>query len=140
MSDLPSSISFPTDDRGHLGRECPEESCNQRFNVKLSENKIPAVNFCPTCGTEESADKFWTQEQVKKIESTMRLGAENMFGNMLEDSFKSSSILSVKKGSRTKISDYTENILGKIHQCRHCEAEFSMETNPQFCCLCGKKQ
>ncbi len=90
MTDTTISIPFPIDDDKFFRRECPH--CIQEFKVRISEEDLQSMHeklmatfltdeatidddemdsdtiyFCPYCGQEASASKWWTQGQIEFI-------------------------------------------------------------------------
>ena len=64
-------IQIPSDELGRVGRECPNDSCQRYFKIKfgtgLTDADLPCR--CPYCGHSAPHDDFWTQDQLKLIQS-----------------------------------------------------------------------
>lgn len=60
-------ISFPTDEHGLTGRECP--SCNAYFKVKFGTGMPISHCICPYCGEKSDHNQFFTQDQIQYIQS-----------------------------------------------------------------------
>lgn len=64
-------ISLPTDGDGYFGRKCPQTTCEGVFKIKpgtgLTGQDLPC--YCAYCGHSAPHDQFFTQEQVKYVQS-----------------------------------------------------------------------
>ena len=49
-------LNFPTDEKGRVGRECPDNECRGHFKIKfgtgLEGADLPCI--CPYCGRNEA--------------------------------------------------------------------------------------
>jgi hypothetical protein len=64
------SVPIQTDDDGYLGRECPNEACEEYFKITPGTGiKGPAPCHCPYCGHEGDSNTFWTKEQLEYVKS-----------------------------------------------------------------------
>jgi hypothetical protein len=72
---LGNSFSVPLrpDEKGFLGRECPNLKCEGYFKLKpgtgLPGKDLPC--HCPYCGTTEGTNKFFTKEQIEYAKSVV---------------------------------------------------------------------
>lgn len=68
------SISFPPDEEGFIGRECPVAACEGYFKLQpgtgLKGERLPC--HCPYCGHGDSSDKFFTKAQVEYAKSVAK--------------------------------------------------------------------
>jgi len=65
-------VSIPSDAEGYLDRECPSAECQFQFKVheedwrdKVRDGQV----FCPFCGHAADSGQWWTQEQIKHVQS-----------------------------------------------------------------------
>ncbi|MCA9647267.1 MAG: hypothetical protein KC492_41545 [Myxococcales bacterium] len=65
-------ISIEPDDRGFVGRECPNESCLGYFKIAPGTGD-PSVTrcTCPYCGTCDENDQFFTPAQIEYAKSVV---------------------------------------------------------------------
>ena len=136
MEELPDLSSFPLDERGHIGRECPEEDCEQLFSMKLVDGGLPEFHYCPSCGGQDDFDAFWTPDQLKRIDSI--LGEEEEGCGTGPTNFEKPQTdkpAEPKKGE--EIYQYTQEPIGELLYCDDCDAEFGMEKEPNHCPYCG---
>jgi len=118
MDEIKMNISFPLDNDGFFRRACP--FCQREFKIKISneelknliqksedsymlkkeeislsekesfkENEIKEF-YCPYCGQEASAGRWWTIEQKKYIQTYM----ENIMTDIINKNF----VEKMKKG------------------------------------------
>ena len=62
-------IELPADDKGMVGRECPNQDCNRYFKLKPGTGLPTDVTRCPYCETEGNASDFLTTDQVEYARS-----------------------------------------------------------------------
>jgi hypothetical protein len=66
-------VSFPSDEEGMTGRECPAEGCEGYFKIQfgtgLKGQNLPC--HCPYCGHRAGHDKFFTKEQLSYARSVV---------------------------------------------------------------------
>ncbi|MDX2469324.1 MAG: hypothetical protein QNL04_01970 [SAR324 cluster bacterium] len=152
MEKLPDLSSFPVDERGHMGRECPEDDCLEQFSIKRMNDTLPEVHFCPTCGFKDTFDAFWTENQLQRIDSILGddeadgcdkpAGAQQGEFNFERPKTETATVEAKKtepqapKGPQ-EIFEYEEESYGKLYACGDCGVEFAMEDPPQNCAQCG---
>lgn len=65
------SIPIPPDEKGYIGRECPE--CERYFKITLGTgltgDDLPC--YCPYCGHSAPQDQFFTQSQIEYAKSVV---------------------------------------------------------------------
>lgn len=79
-------ITFPTDEHGLTGRECP--NCKRYFKVKFGTGMPTSHCICPYCGEKSDHSQFFTQAQIEYAQS---VAAKEVLGpelRKLERSFK----------------------------------------------------
>ncbi len=141
-------ISFPTDENGLTGRECPNPECLGYFKVKfgtgLKGENLPC--HCPYCGHSSGHDHFWTQEQLEyagsimanKVSKALREDVRD-WGRSLRQSTRNSFIkLSMNfKGGAQPIRYYREKQLETNVLCDTCTLEYAIYGVFAFCPDCG---
>ncbi len=150
MDKLPDLSSFPVDERGHMGRECPEDECLEQFSIKRVNDTLPEVHHCPTCGFKDSFDAFWTENQLERIDSILgddeadgcdkqppQGGDFNFERPKPAAEAKPATPKEEKNTEPQKIFEYEEEASGKLYACSDCGVEFAMEDAPQMCVACG---
>ncbi len=135
-------ISFPTDEDGLNGRECP--SCKKYFKVKFGtgiQDSVPC--HCPYCNYINSHDHFWTKDQLDYAKSV----AMNYATNEIQKSLKKLEVkpnrnqfisLEIKvKGKPTPIIRYHEKDLEQKVLCKQCTLEYAIYGKFGYCPDCG---
>ena len=139
MGDLKISITILLDDYGMIGRECLE--CERYFKLKPGTGLDTAQCHCPYCDYAGKSDTFWTQAQLKYVES---IAMKEAFQKVIEPSLKKlqrsfeqierssrNSLIKIKvKSTGTKltfpIKYYTEEELETKLTCDNCGLEFAI--------------
>lgn len=142
------SIPIENDEDGFFGRECPNEDCLGYFKVELGTSlqgeDLPC--HCPYCGHEDSHDHFWTQDQLKHIQSVaMREGQDYVLG-MLKDALpptrpRPSDLISVswevKPGAPLPLHHYQEKQLETTVVCDVCGLRYAVYGVFAYCPDCA---
>lgn len=169
MSDHVLEISFPLDGK-YLRRECP--FCIREFKVKISEKDLNTITerlansitddedelsdnnidcFCPYCGQMAPNTHWWTQEQLKYVQTYMQNIMNEIINRKLIDPMKKSfnhksKYLSMSfKGKKLGFTDpwinqETEDM--KIVETQCCDTSLKIldEWHNEFYCFeCGFK-
>ena len=58
-------IAFELDDKGMIGRQCPDTDCERYFKLKAGTGLNTGVTRCPYCGNKSPAGDFLTTDQRK---------------------------------------------------------------------------
>jgi len=140
------AISIPLDDKGYIGRECPE--CEQYFKITLGtgimEGDPPCR--CPYCGHSAAQDQFFTQAQIEYAQS---VAINKLTGAFIKD-LKSLEFnhrprgsfgigLSMKvKGRPAPIRHYSELQLEEEVVCDNCTLRYTVYGSFAFCPDCGQ--
>ena len=73
-------VTFNSDEKGYFDRECPNEDCLYTFKIlmkdweeKVSDDEV----HCPMCGHIDTSDKWWTQDQLEKMQEIASSWAMN---------------------------------------------------------------
>lgn len=139
MDDIKLNIPALTDDDGFVGRECPE--CEEYFKVKFGTGLDTDICICPYCQHENTQDHYYTQGQIKYIESYVRKYAfeqiikpelskldktfrdleRNSRNSLIQFKFKSNI-----NNIRYRIDRYQEKELETNIICDSCNHEFSI--------------
>lgn len=147
---VPADIAI--DEDGYIDRECPAEDCMFQFKVYdqdwrdiVREEEV----FCPFCGHTADAQKWWTTEQVEKLQERAHAQVQDMIGRAMHrdaDAFnrrqpKGSFItmkMQVNRGLREVVlpATATEPMQLKI-ACEQCACRFAVIGSAYFCPSCG---
>lgn len=145
-------ITIQSDEKGYFDRECPNEDCLYTFKVKLTdwENKVSDEEVhCPMCGHIDSSDKWWTQDQLDKMQEIATSWAMNHIQGELEKSFKRLERstrhnkyfrFTYKPGRRIT---FINNPIGQREEweteicCEKCGTHYSVIGSAFFCPCCG---
>lgn len=60
-------ITISSDEKRYFDRECPNEKCLFNFKIKLQDWKEKVSDeevHCPMCGHIDTADKWWTRNNL----------------------------------------------------------------------------
>lgn len=144
-NDYSVSVPIETDDRGFLGRECPE--CEQYFKLKLGTGLETSSCRCPYCEFDGDISDFATQDQVDYATS-IAMGdiQRNLLDPMIrkldrdirrstQNSFISMSLM--YKPEKVRIEHYLERDLETDVICSGCSLEFAVFTVFATCPDCG---
>jgi hypothetical protein len=145
-------ITFHSDEKGYLDRECPNENCLFTFKIrmddwkeKVSDNEV----HCPMCGHIDTAEKWWTQQQLEDMKEVASNWAMSYIQGELDKSFKnlerSTRVhkfikITYKPGHRIT---FVNNPLGQSPewereiQCPKCATRYSVIGSAYFCPCCG---
>ena len=142
------SISFPLDENGLAGRECPNPNClgyfKIRFGTGLQGEDLPC--HCPYCGHTTGQDQFWTQEQIayitsvaqRRIDEALRADMRDWDRELRRKSRGSFLKLSVDyKGRSHPIRYYEEKQLETRVTCEVCTLEYAIYGVFAYCPDCG---
>jgi Zn ribbon nucleic-acid-binding protein len=151
MDNIKIDIPVLTDNNGFVGRECPE--CEKYFKVKFGTGLETEICICPYCQHENNHDHFYTQEQLKYIESYVKKYAFEQILKpelkKLDKSFKDlerstkHSLLQFKVKSNIsnisyQIDYYQEQELETSLTCDSCGLDFSIFGVFATCPDCGE--
>jgi len=141
-------ISFPTDENGLTGRECPNETCLGYFKVKfgtgLKGENLPC--YCAYCGYRAGHDRFWTQDQIEyarsimedKVSKALKADFENWDRSLRQNTRNSFIKLSMQfKEGYHPIRYYQEKKLETHVVCDNCTLEYAIYGAFAFCPDCG---
>ncbi|RJE47912.1 hypothetical protein A7K50_01325 [Dehalobacter sp. MCB1] len=145
-------ITFNSDEKGYLDRECPNENCLFAFKVymddwkeKISDEEV----HCPMCGHVDTSDKWWTQKQLEDMRRITQSFAMEYIHEELDKTFRDLEHstrhnkfmkFTYKPGSRTS---FNNNPLGQSKeweqeiQCPQCYTHYSVIGSAYFCPCCG---
>ena len=97
-----TQVTFPTDDEGFFGRECP--SCHNYFKIHEGDYEaLPecAINWCPDCGHAAAAEDFLTPEQTRRLDAAVNVAVEQYAHAQVSDMFRN---LQRKTSSSLKVT------------------------------------
>ena len=126
------SVSLPTDNKGMLGRECPQ--CKKYFKVKPGTGLKTSDCICPYCEHKSASGNFSTPDQIEYAKS---IAVRQTLGPILEDfqrslkslEHSSNEFISFKvesHGFEFPIKYYTEKDLETEVLCDSCGLFFAV--------------
>lgn len=142
------SIQIPTDEKGFVGRECPEPDCEGYFKVMfgtgLEGEGLPC--HCPYCGFEGPMDQFWTKEQLDYVQSIVAGKVKDHiyqelkkheFDHKPKGPFGIGVSMKVQKGAPVPVRYYREQSLETEAVCDNCSLNYAVYGVFAFCPDCG---
>src|SRR6266700_6287194 len=141
-------VSFPNDEDGFVGRECPAPHCLGYFKIQsgtgLKGENLPCN--CPYCGFSAGQNQFSTQEQIEYANSVaFRRISEAVLGD-LKDTVRSvegkpSGLCGIGlkftvEGKLHPIKYYREKQLETEVVCEHCTLRYAIYGVFAFCPDC----
>ncbi len=140
-------ISIPTDDKGMIGRECPQIDCEGYFKIQpgtgLVGENLPC--HCPYCGHTAEVNDFLTKAQADYLKSAlMHQVTDAMLKDFkaLEFNHRSHGGFGVDvslrvTGRPTPIRHYQEQQLETEVVCDHCALRYAIYGVFGFCPDCA---
>ena len=150
MTSIPVTIC--SDEKGYFDRECPNEDCLYTFKVLMKDWEEKVSNeeaHCPLCGYIADADKWWTQDQLEKMQEIALSWAMSHLQKELDKSFKKLAHstrnnkyvrITYKPGRRVT---FVNNPIGQRDEweteicCEKCGMHYSVIGSAYFCPCCG---
>jgi Zn ribbon nucleic-acid-binding protein len=145
--DLP--IQIPLDEKGFLGRECPEPDCEGYFKIMpgtgLQGEDLPC--HCPYCGFEGPTDQFWTKEQLDYVQSIIagkvmdyayKELKKHEFDHKPEGPFGIGISMKVQRPAPVLVRHYSEQSLETEAVCDKCSLNYAVYGVFAFCPDCGQ--
>lgn len=142
------AVTIPTDEKGMLGRECPEKDCLGYFKIRggtgLKGKDLPC--HCPYCGHCDPHDKFWTPEQLEYAKSValrqfmdaaVRELKKLEFDHKPRGGFGIGISLKFKPGTPVPIHRYREKDLETEVVCSACTLHYAIYGVFGYCPDCG---
>lgn len=142
------SIQIPMDEKGFVGRECPEPDCEGYFKVMLGTGLkgegLPC--HCPYCGFEGSMDQFWTKKQLDYVKSIVAGKVKDHiyqelkkheFDHKPKGPFGIGVSMKVQRGARMPVRHYIEQSLETEAVCHNCSLNYAVYGVIAFCPDCG---
>lgn len=144
--------NLPTDDDGYFDRECPAADCMFQFKIHDQDWRDIVRDeevFCPFCGHAADAQKWWTTEQIEKIQEqalaqvkgtinkAMRRDADAFNRRQGKGSFITMK-MKVESGFREVVlpASAAEPMRLKL-ACEVCSCRFAVIGSAFFCPSCG---
>lgn len=145
-------ITFLSDEKGYFDRECPNENCLYTFKVNMEDWKEKVSDdevHCPMCGHIDTADKWWTQEQLESMQKIAASYAMSMITKELDKAFgklahstRNNKFLKITYKPGKKIT-FQNNPIGQSEEwetditCEKCGTRYSVIGSAYFCPCCG---
>ena len=143
------NVSMPVDDDGFFGRECPE--CTQHFRIEGDDyDALPddIRLWCVYCGHTDAHDEFLTSQQEARLMRVAGDYAQQMVGQMLDDTFgrmasrSRGSAIQIKYRSRpffpSPLPEINEERLVRERRCGECGLRYAVFGEHRFCPVCGR--
>lgn len=140
------SIPIPPDEKGYIGRECPE--CERYFKITLGTgltgDDLPC--HCPYCGHSAPQDQFFTKAQIEYAQSVVINKVTGAFIKdlkTLEFNHRPSGAfgigISMKvEGRPQPVRHYSELELEEEVVCDNCSLHYTVYGTFAFCPDCGR--
>ena len=143
-------IELKTDEKGYFDRECPNKKCLYKFKIHMEDwkNKVSDEEVhCPMCGYIDTADKWWTQEQITEMQNITQSYVMSYVQKELDKGFKqleksSGKFFKIKYNPGKRIT-FINNPIGQSEewnldiQCKECGTRYSVIGSAYFCPCCG---
>lgn len=145
-------ITFLSDEKGYFDRECPNENCLYTFKVNMEDWKEKVSDdevHCPMCGHIDTADKWWTQEQLESMQKIAASYAMSMITKELDKAFgklahstRNNKFFKITYKPGEKIT-FQNNPIGQSEEwktditCEKCGTRYSVIGSAYFCPCCG---
>jgi uncharacterized Zn finger protein (UPF0148 family) len=146
-------MTFKSDEKDYLDRQCPNEQCEYVFKININDwkDKIKPKNevHCPMCGHTADSEQWYTYEQLDVIKENAQSYAANMIYEKLNQSF-SKLARSTRNDKYIKITykpskrvTYKNNPIGQREEwnlditCEKCGTRYSVIGSAYFCPCCG---
>lgn len=142
------NVPLQLDERGYLGRECPEESCEGYFLIKpgtgLRGESLPC--HCPYCGYTGPSTRFYTKEQIAYARSVAkRQIVEAIRKDLKQFEFDLPArgplgigiSMKLKPGTPVPIRHYREKTLETFVSCATCALDYAVYGVFGYCPDCG---
>ena len=146
------SITIHSDEKGYFDRECPNENCLYTFKINMQDWKEKVSDdevHCPMCGHIDTADKWWTQEQLESMQEIAASYAMPMITKELDKAFgklarstRNNKFLKITYKPSRKIT-FQNNPIGQSEEwetditCEKCGTRYSVIGSAYFCPCCG---
>ena len=145
-------ITFLSDEKGYFDRECPNENCLYRFKVHMDDWKEKVSDeevHCPMCGHIDTADNWWTQDQLDSMEEIAASYAMSLISEELDKTFgrlarstRNNKFVKITYKPGRRIT-FQNNPIGQSEEwetditCEKCGTRYSVIGSAYFCPCCG---
>lgn len=141
-------VRLAVDSNGFFGRECPEEGCKKYFKI-LPGTGLKGTNhcICPYCGHRDTNDKFFTEDQNKRIHSAIANAANDIVLRELKKlefdikprgSFGIGLSMRVEDVVPEPLHIYSEKNLETDITCGNCTLKYAVYGVFAYCPDCGE--
>ena len=150
MSSEEFTVSIPLDDKGMIGRECPDQDCRRYFKIESRSDVFYDRCRCPYCRIEDDPNEFFTSDQIEYLESAV---IQKMVDPLLAQFERGISRLNRRVLNRSRgfirldisvrrapvvLHDYVEAQLETDVICNKCELKFAIYGVFGSCPACGR--
>lgn len=145
-------ITLLSDEKGYFDRECPNKNCLYTFKVYMEDWKEKVSDdevHCPMCGHIDTADNWWTQEQLASMEEIAESYAMSLISKELDKAFgelahstRNNKFLKITYKPGRRIT-FQNNPIGQSKEwetditCEKCGTRYSVIGSAYFCPCCG---
>ncbi len=139
-------VPLETDESGLVGRKCPTDShCLRYFKISPGPDSgnPDQLCICPYCGHQASRDQFFTQDQIKRVESAafrdIAIPALEDMQRTLAESVRGHKNITFKPGRmQATLHRYAEEDLETEVVCNGCTFRYAIYGVFAFCPDCGQ--
>ena len=145
-------LSFHTDEKGYIDRQCPSDGCQYIFKISADDWPDKVSNegmHCPMCGYISSPENWCTSEQEEQIVNNalnfiadhVEQSLEKAFGEVARKT-KNNKFVSIHYIPGKRIS-FANNPIGQMDAweneilCEKCGTHYSVIGAAFFCPCCG---
>ena len=145
-------VTFHSDEKGYYDRQCPNNDCLYTFKIlmkdweeKVSDDEV----HCPLCGHVDTSDKWFTKDQIDKMQEIVASWAMNYAQKELDKAFRDLE-RSTRHNKYMKITytpgrriTFINNPIGQREEweteicCEKCGTHYSVIGAAFFCPCCG---
>lgn len=142
-------VSMPPDDRGFLGRQCPE--CSLIFRMDGQQYKaLPddLTLWCVYCGHHADHSEFSTEQQIDRARQAASDFGHQLIRHELERMFKGLSRGSRRTGLSFSFTSQpfhprplpgiAEEKLVRVRTCSGCHTNYAIFSEHRYCPVCGQ--
>jgi Zn ribbon nucleic-acid-binding protein len=143
------TVSMPSDEDGHIGRQCPQ--CAQHFRIAIDDyDGLPedVRLWCVYCGYSDDHSEFTTEQQQERAVRAAQDYASQLIGQMLDESFgkmarstRRNEFVQVTYRSSPFFPDplpgIDEERLIRERVCGTCRLHYAVYGEHRYCPVCG---
>jgi hypothetical protein len=141
-------VPLVLDSAGYLGRECPKQDCKKYFKVLPGTGlKETEHCICPYCGHMDANENFFTEDQVKRLNSAAMNAAHDLilrefkkmeFDMKPREGFGIGLSFKVNDMAPIPLHVYSEKDLETYITCGNCTLKYAVYGLFAYCPDCGE--